>query len=154
MKQLFFTVLITLLIGQINAQYPYTQKFTFPAQLPTQVIYDMLSDNKGYIWVATDKGLFRFNGRAFVKIPFHNTSMQSVSYLQKDPEGNIWCMNFYKELFTIKNDTLRNYYFNDKRIVNESVIVNYVATKKHIWLASLENLYQIDKATGKTIKRI
>ena len=56
MKQLLFTVLITLLIGQINAQYPYTQKFTFPAQLPTQVIYDMLSDNKGYIWVATDKG--------------------------------------------------------------------------------------------------
>lgn len=154
MKQLMFTVLIALLIGQINAQYPYTQKFTFPAQLPTQVIYDMLSDNKGYIWVATDKGLFRFNGRAFVKIPFDNTSMQSVSYLQKDPEGNIWCMNFYKELFTIKNDTLRNYYFNDKRIVNESVIVNYVATKKHIWLASLENLYQIDKATGKTIKRI
>jgi len=114
----------------------------------------MLADNKGYIWLATDKGLFRFNGRAFVKIPFDNTSMQSVSYLQKDPEGNIWCMNFYKELFTIKNDTLRNYYFSDKRIMNESVIVNYVATQKHIWLASLENLYQIDKATGKTIKKI
>lgn len=154
MKRLFLLVLICLLTNQVSAQFPYTQKFTYPAQLPTQVIYDMLADNKGYIWLATDKGLFRFNGRAFTKIPFDKTSMQSVSYLQKDPEGNIWCMNFYKELFTIKNDTLRNYYFNDKRIVNESVIVNYAATKKHIWLASLENLYQIDKATGKTIKRI
>lgn len=154
MKRLLFLFFICLLARAATAQFPYTQKFTYPAQLPTQVIYDMLVDNKGYIWLATDKGLFRFNGRSFAKIPFDNTSMQSVSYLQKDPEGNIWCMNFYKELFTIKNDTLRNYYFNDKRILNESVIVNYVATKKHIWLASLENLYQIDKATGKTIKRV
>lgn len=154
MKRLFLLGLLSMLIGQVNAQFPYTQKFTYPAQLPTQVIYDMLSDNKGYIWLATDKGLFKFNGRAFVKIPFDNTSMQSVSYLQQDPEGNIWCMNFYKELFSIKNDTLRNYYFTDKRIVNESVIVNYVATKRHIWLASLENLYQIDKSTGKTIKKV
>ncbi|HQS24862.1 MAG TPA: histidine kinase [Sediminibacterium sp.] len=154
MKRLFLSVYMIFLFGLVKAQFPYTQKFTYPAQLPTQVVYDMLSDNKGYIWLATDKGLFRFNGRAFVKIPFDNTSMQSVSYLQQDSEGNIWCMNFYKELFSIKNDTLRNYYFTDKRIVNESVIVNYVATKQHIWLASLENLYQIDKSTGKTIKKI
>lgn len=154
MKRLFFLITICLLTVRVAAQFPYTLKFTYPAQLPTQVIYDMLADNKGHIWLATDKGLFRFNGRAFAKIPFDNTSMQSVSYLQKDPAGNIWCMNFYKELFTIKNDTLRNYHFNDKRILNESVIVNYVATQKYIWLASLENLYQIDKATGKTIKRI
>jgi len=140
MKRLFFLITICLLTVRVAAQFPYTLKFTYPAQLPTQVIYDMLADNKGYIWLATDKGLFRFNGRVFAKIPFDNTSMQSVSYLQKDPEGNIWCMNFYKELFTIKNDTLRNYHFNDKRILSESVIVNYVATQKYKWLASLENL--------------
>ena len=137
----------------LYAQFPYTQKFTYPAQLPTQVIYDMLADQNGYIWLATDKGLFRFNGRAFVKIPFDRTSMQSVSYLQQDPQGKIWCMNFYKELFSLQNDTLRNYTFKDKRIKDESIIVNYVATKNHIWFASLENLYQINKQTGVTIKK-
>lgn len=154
MRPYFLLFLTFLMFVKLNAQFPYTQKFTYPAQLPTQVIYDMLADNKGYIWLATDKGLFRFNGRAFVKIPFDNTSMQSVSYLQQDPQGKIWCMNFYKELFSLQNDTLRNYYFKDKRIKNEYVMVNYAATKDHIWLASLENLYQINKATGETIKKV
>ena len=152
----YFILLIGLLAGaaKLNAQFPYVQKFNFPAQLPTQVIYDMLADNKGYIWLATDKGLFKFNGRLFVKIPFDATSMQSVSYLQQDDQGRIWCMNFYKELFSLQNDTLRNYQFKDKRIKNESVIVNYTVTKHHIWFASLENLYQINKQTGETIERI
>lgn len=154
MRSIVIFVSIFFLSNQLIGQYPYTQKFTYPAQLPTQVIYDMLADQKGYIWLATDKGLFRFNGRTFVKIPFDFTSMQSVSYLQQDPQGKIWCMNFYKELFSLQNDTLRNYYFKDKRIKNESVIVNYAVTKQHIWWASLENLYQIDKFTGKTIQKI
>ena len=152
----YFILLIGLLAGAttLNAQFPYIQKFNYPAQLPTQVIYDMLTDDRGYIWVATDKGLFKFNGRLFVKIPFDITSMQSVSYLQQDDQGTIWCMNFYKELFSLRNDTLRNYQFKDRRIKNESVIVNYTATKDHIWFASLENLYQINKHTGETIERI
>lgn len=154
MRLFYFLCFTFLMFLKLQAQFPYTQKFTYPAQLPTQVIYDMLADDKGYIWLATDKGLFRFNGRAFVKIPFDYTSMQSVSYLQQDPQGKIWCMNFYKELFSIQNDTLRNYYFKDKRIKNEYVMVNYAATKDHIWLASLENLYQIDKVTGETIKKV
>lgn len=153
MRLLIF-FLFGVLAVPLYAQFPYTQKFTYPAQLPTQVIYDMLADQNGYIWLATDKGLFRFNGRAFVKIPFDRTSMQSVSYLQQDPQGKIWCMNFYKELFSLQNDTLRNYTFKDKRIKDESIIVNYVATKNHIWFASLENLYQINKQTGVTIKKM
>ena len=153
MRLLIF-FLFGVLAVPLYAQFPYTQKFTYPAQLPTQVIYDMLADQNGYIWLATDKGLFRFNGRAFVKIPFDRTSMQSVSYLQQDPQGKIWCMNFYKELFSLQNDTLRNYTFKDKRIKDESIIVNYVATKNHIWFASLENLYQINKQTGVTIKKV
>ena len=152
--RLLILFLFGVLAVPLYAQFPYTQKFTYPAQLPTQVIYDMLADQNGYIWLATDKGLFRFNGRAFVKIPFDHTSMQSVSYLQQDPQGKIWCMNFYKELFSLQNDTLRNYTFKDKRIKEESVIVNYVATKNHIWFASLENLYQINKQTGETIKKV
>ncbi len=154
MRPKLIFVVVFFLSSHILAQFPYTQKFTYPAQLPTQVIYDMLADQKGYIWLATDKGLFRFNGRTFVKIPFDFTSMQAVSYLQEDPQGRIWCMNFYKELFSLQNDTLRNYYFKDKRIKNESVIVNYAVTKHHIWWASLENLYQIDKFTGKTVQKI
>lgn len=153
MRLLIF-FLFGVLAVPLYAQFPYTQKFTYPAQLPTQVIYDMLADQNGYIWLATDKGLFRFNGRAFIKIPFDQTSMQSVSYLQQDPQGKIWCMNFYRELFSLQNDTLRNYIFKDKRIKDESVIVNYAATKDHIWFASLENLYQINKQTGETVKKV
>src|SRR5258705_13863309 len=98
-----------LFLSAAYGQYPYVKKIGFPEQLPTQVVYDMLTDSKGYIWLGTDKGLFRFNGRTFVSVPFDNTSSRSVSYLQEDEQGTIWCMNFYNQLFSFQKDTLRKF---------------------------------------------
>jgi ligand-binding sensor domain-containing protein len=97
---------------QAYAQFPYVKKLSYPEQLPTQVVYDMLADSKGYVWIATDKGLFRFNGRTSVSIPFVNTTSKAVSYLQEDKDGVLWCMNFYNQLFYYQNDTLRRFEFD------------------------------------------
>src|SRR6478736_8792596 len=100
---------VLLFCSCIYGQYPYVRKISYPDRLPTQVVYDMLTDSKGYIWLGTDKGLFRFNGRTFTPIPFDQTSSKSVSYLREDDKGNIWCMNFYNQLFSFQNDTLRKF---------------------------------------------
>lgn len=140
--------LLALQIEKLNAQYPYTQKINYPAQLPTQVIYDMLSDKSGYLWLATDKGLFRFNGRSFTQIPFNKTSLQAVSYLQQDPQGTIWCMNFYKEIFYYKNDTLYNFTAPNAQLKTAGSVLNFVVTRNDVWIASLSTLFQFNKKTG------
>lgn len=145
---LLFLALLVFGTERLYAQYPYTQKINYPAQLPTQVIYDMLSDKSGYLWLATDKGLFRFNGRSFTQIPFNKTSLQAVSYLQQDAQGTIWCMNFYKEIFYYSNDTLRNFTVTNSKLKTAGSLLNFVATTHDLWVASLSTIYQFDKKTG------
>ncbi|MEN9598139.1 MAG: hypothetical protein RL596_450 [Bacteroidota bacterium] len=135
-------------ICSIYAQFPYTQKFAHPVQPPTQVIYDMLNDKEGYIWLATDKGLYRFNGHSFKEIVFSETNLRSISYLQQDPQGVIWCMNFYKELYYVQNDSLKKFALKDKGIDRSSVFLNVAVTENDIWIGATKKIYQISKKTG------
>ncbi len=154
MRRLFILFLILLMADKLTAQFPYTQKFNAQVKLPTQVIYDMLADSKGYIWLATDKGLYRFNGSRFTEIPFDKTSLKSISYLQQDPAGNIWCMNFYKELFYFKNDTLHKFNLKNPEKFTNATFLNLVVTTNDIWIGTFEELYQINKKTGDPIQKI
>jgi ligand-binding sensor domain-containing protein len=114
----------------------------------------MLADSKGYIWVATDKGLFRFNGRSSVYIPFVNTTSKSVSYLQEDNDGVIWCMNFYNQLFYYQNDTLRRFEFDYKIIKNAFTFSNVSVGSKQIWFQSYDKIYELDKRTRRVLNII
>jgi ligand-binding sensor domain-containing protein len=133
-------------------QFPYVKKLNYPEQLPTQVVYDMLTDSKGYIWMGTDKGLFHFNGRIFVAVPFSKTSLKSVSYLQEDQQGMIWCMNFYNEVFYLKNDTLRSFEIDSVLLKDQYPFRNMLVGKDHIWFPTLSNILKFDKRTFKRLQ--
>ena len=136
----------------VYGQFPYVKKLNYPEQLPTQVIYGMLADSRGYIWIGTDKGLYRFNGRTFVSIPFINSSLKSVSYLQEDNEGKIWCMNFHNQVFYFQNDTLRRFEIDPEIVKNASSFHNVTVSSKKVWLQSFNNIYEFDKYTPKNIQ--
>lgn len=144
-------LVLLLVLQQVHGQYPFVKKLNYPDQLPTQVVYDMLTDKKGYIWVGTDKGLFRFNGKNFVPIPFDNTSSKAVSYLQEDNDGTIWCMNFYNQLFSYKKDTLRRFVTINGLKTDYITFNNVVVTKKHVWFNSFNIIRGFDKKTGNPV---
>ncbi len=149
------TVIITLFFfSHLNAQFPYVKKLSYPEQLPTQVVYDMITDTKGYIWLGTDKGLYRFNGRTFVPVPFDNTSSKNVSYLQEDDKGTMWCMNFYNQLFYFQKDTLRKFNVDYTSIHNPVTFNNVSVGSDRVWFHSFNNIYEIGKASGKIVKTI
>lgn len=135
-------------------QFPYVKKLNYPEQLPTQVIYDMLTDSKGFIWLGTDKGLYRFNGRTFVSIPFTQTSSKAVSYLQEDNNGVVWCMNFYNQIFYFNKDSLRQYQLADAIVKQSSTFNNLVIGQKKLWLNSFTSIYEFDKESHKAIRTV
>jgi len=142
-------IFLLFLFSDSFAQYPYTKKLSYPEQLPSQVIYDMLTDSKGYIWIGTDKGLFRHNGRNFAFIPFSSTSSNAISYLQEDSSGTIWGMNFYNQVFYLKNDTLRRFEIAYPFTRNPTTFNNVVVGNKEVWFQSFSNVYEVSKKDGK-----
>jgi ligand-binding sensor domain-containing protein len=138
----------------VFAQYPYSSKITSPDPLPTPVIYDMLGDSKGYLWLASDKGLIKFNSRSFQILPFNNTLLKSIGYLNEDEDGKIWCANFYKQIFYLENDSLKLFEIKSSSYKELNNILNISVTKKSIFISSFKTIFEIDKSSHEVIKQI
>ena len=63
-ETLLIGLLIFLCIGS-KAQAPYTIQYTEADGLPSMTVYNVLQDSKGFLWIATENGLCRFDGYEF-----------------------------------------------------------------------------------------
>jgi len=90
----------------LYGQHPYYYQLTTEDGLPTNEVYDLLEDSKGYIWVGTDNGLVRYDGKSFTNIPTSVNVNQSFTHLLETSEGQIWCFGFPANIMYVENDTL------------------------------------------------
>ncbi|RYD97665.1 MAG: hypothetical protein EOP54_10155 [Sphingobacteriales bacterium] len=85
----------------VQAQsYVKRNNFTTAQGLPSNHIYDIAEDDKGFLWIATNNGVARFDGKFFQNFSVRQ-GLPSNEVLQvlKDGNGNIWA-NSYKQLPT------------------------------------------------------
>jgi ligand-binding sensor domain-containing protein len=66
-KVLRFICIFYLLLetNTLLSQSPNFKHFTVEDGLPSSKCYQVLQDKKGYIWIASDKGVARYNGYHF-----------------------------------------------------------------------------------------
>jgi two-component sensor histidine kinase len=65
--------------------------FTVEDGLPSNTVYQAYRDSKGYLWIATDKGIARYNGVKFEKFTtFDGLSDNEVFSFQEDYYGRLW----------------------------------------------------------------
>src|SRR5260370_39056437 len=61
--------------------------------LPSNVVNAILQTRNGFLWIGTDAGLARFNGRHFIPIDFglpRSGSQGVVRSLAEGPDGDLW----------------------------------------------------------------
>src|ERR1700742_3974394 len=88
----FFFSVIPALTQPGSANGYSVQHFTDENGLPQNSINDLLFDRDGYLWLASQVGLVRFNGSSFkLYYPDDKAIMESnIVYLGKDEEGIIY----------------------------------------------------------------
>src|SRR6266851_9731566 len=67
--------------------------FTVEDGLPSNVVNAILQTRNGFLWIGTDAGLARFNGRHFRMIDFRgprSAAQGSVRTLAEGPDGDLW----------------------------------------------------------------
>ena len=95
---LFFLATAILLlpaIGAANADlHPqFAQRhWTIANGLPTNSLQTLCQTRDGYIWIGTDDGLARFDGKNFTVYSTSNSKLphNSIQALLEDPRGNLW----------------------------------------------------------------
>jgi ligand-binding sensor domain-containing protein len=95
MLRWFLKVLLLVLPHFLQAQYPYMKHYTTADGLPSNTINDMLQDDAGFMWFATDEGVSRFDGHHFTNYrKADGLADDDVIRLGKDHEGRIWFLGF------------------------------------------------------------
>jgi len=99
----FFVGFTYNLIGQSVANFTFTRE----EGLVSNTIYDIYQAKNGFIWVATQNGVARFNGYSFKTYSFDNVKSRSVGNIIEDNTGRIWLKSFFGDIFYIENDLIK-----------------------------------------------
>jgi len=97
---LFFT-------GAVIGQEPYSLTIDKSKGLISENVYDIFQDSKGFIWIAHDEGLSRYDGVNFKNYSSPFQSSKGGSCIREDLYGRIWYENFDGYFFYIEHDSLK-----------------------------------------------
>jgi two-component sensor histidine kinase len=108
LKRLLFILIILCDANTGFSQDPYSISITTENGLPSNTVYDILQDKQGFIWIASDAGLSRYDGFEFITYTNDDQSSRSGSNIREDKYGRIWYQNFDGFLFYVENGKLKS----------------------------------------------
>lgn len=146
---LITTLFLLAFFNEYKAQY---QKIMFDRIAKEQGLIpgnvnDILQDSTGFIWMATENGLCRYDGYNFVYYKNEVNDANSLSYnhvfsLLKDKNEVIWVGTLGGGLnkFNSKTGKFKRYIYdpnNPKSISSDIIFKVYKDSKKRIWISTL-----------------
>ncbi|MGV6845187.1 MAG: two-component regulator propeller domain-containing protein [Lutibacter sp.] len=94
---------------QIWCQTPSLTNFTTKNGLPSNTIYDVTTDNYGFLWIATDYGVSKFDGKTFTNYTIKDgLPGNEILFFFKDSQNRIWLSSFNGKIGFIKNEIFHN----------------------------------------------
>src|SRR4051794_25717817 len=99
------------------AQGDFLRHYSINEGLPASETYMAFQDSKGYIWIATDMGVSRFDGYNFNTYTTAEGLTDNVVFsFYEDPKGRIWFYTFSGRMCYFFNDTIyeKNIQVNDR----------------------------------------
>jgi len=138
MKKSF--ILLTLFIA-LNTLAQGYKHFTIEQGLPSNRIYKILQDHDGFIWIATDKGLSKFDGAYFKNFTIGNGLPSNDIWEILITENNkIWFFTRSNKIGYILNDKIHSF----KAQHNEFLYPTTISTNlKTVIFRSYNDNYQL-----------
>lgn len=114
-------ITFTCLSGNSVAQRIYTHNITIKDGLPSNKVYDIFKDTRGYVWFGTEAGLCRFDGvnyKTFTKSD--GLAGNRIWSIAEDSTGNLWFACYGSGISMFDGSKFKNFYVKDG-LVNENV---------------------------------
>ncbi len=137
------------------AQYIFLPNYTTKDGLPSNHCFYTLQDKKGFIWVATDAGVSRFDGSVFENFSVDDGLPDNqILKLHEDSKGRLWFLALNGQLSFFYNGKIYNR-DNFKALADlnfNGVIVSFFEdSKARIWFGTNNNV--IGMWDGKNVKK-
>jgi len=138
---------VFLLSLSVKAQQPVSVHLTEKDGLPDIEFYRVLEDNKGFVWLAADKGLYRYDGKTYRH--YTNNEKRGLSVFEpfQDHLGRVWCTNISGQFFYTNKDKLVT--FIDLKEELNGQLAKFIVTKNELIITSVNSLYIVNLKTKK-----
>ncbi len=129
--------------------------FTVNDGLASSIVYSVLNDSKGYLWICTQDGVSRYDGHKFTNFSTPLAlSDNEMLRVYEDMEGRIWFLGFNGTLTYYFNGEFYNFY-NSRLLASatsKGSFLHFFEDKQHrLWFATEHEYVVID---GLNLKRI
>jgi len=146
-KIISFTFLICL-ISPIWAQDPFYRLIGKSEGLPSNSVYDVFQDSKGFIWCSHDEGLSKYDGFNFKTYSSGEQTSRAGSYIREDKFGRIWYSNFDGFIYYIEDETLK-----ELKMSKPFGYTRYGITDKYVFVIVQNGIEIFDLKSLKLLKK-
>ncbi|MCX6170039.1 MAG: SpoIIE family protein phosphatase [Ignavibacteriales bacterium] len=162
-KSILFLVLSFILTSYTNNysqnNNPIFEQIFLQHGLSQSIVTHIIQDKTGFIWIATEDGLNKFDGYEFKVYRNDPNNTNSPSYnqitaLYGDTDGRIWIGTFYGglDLYDPLKNKFTHHRFdpkNEATLSNNNVNVIYEDKEGYLWIGTDAGLNKFDKTTRK-----
>ena len=129
-------------IATLRAQEPVAIHLTEKDGLPDVEFYSVLEDHQGFIWLAADKGLFRYDGDTYKHYSNGDQQGRSVFGIKLDAQGRVWCNNIAGQFFYVEDDELVTF-INLKQHLGGQ-LATFQFHENHLYVTNIGNFLKIN----------
>ncbi|HYI77245.1 MAG TPA: two-component regulator propeller domain-containing protein [Chryseolinea sp.] len=125
-------------------------KDSITSQVPNSGVFEIKQDRKGNIWIATNDGVYRYNGRSFSNITSKVSSARFISVLE-DKKGNFWFATLGSGIFYYDGKTFQNF-TTKEGLASNRVFCIYEDRAANIWFGTTDGASRYDGTSFRNIK--
>ena len=150
---LFFVIFLLSILAsaQTDKKY-YFENISIPDGLSNTQVWDILQDKYGFLWIATQDGLNRYDGynlKIYKNDPEDSSSLPNnqVQTLSIDKDGNLLLGTLSGlSIFDRVSEAFTQVYIdsNDITLPSNNVIKIFEDSKNRIWIGTGRGIYQFD----------
>lgn len=115
--------------------------------LPTEEVFDLFADSRGFIWMCHTLGVSRYDGIKFTHFSSADQTTTGTSGICEDKQGRIWFYNFNGQLFYIEKEKVK--LFEQYNIQKEQSYPSLLLLDSEIVVTTDRGLFVCNTATMK-----
>lgn len=148
----FFIFLVFRCVNLTHCQSVFCTHLNQKNGLPDIEFYDILEDRNGYVWLASDSGLYRYDGTEYKYFSHPFKKGLSVFNLKLDDSGKLWCNNISGQFFYVDKEELKIALDISDKIKQQQLPYFEIFNKNELYVSSDKGLLVYD-LKYKTLKK-
>lgn len=121
-------------LAGLLAQSPSHWTLTDEDGLPSMTVYQILQDDLGYMWMGTENGICKYDGRSVTTFRDDQLKDNTIIFIRKDAWNRIWFVNLNGQIFYIANDQV--FHFHQIPELQGMQVEDLRIDQNFLWLAT------------------